>query len=308
MSDFVTAFRYYLTQDEEERKVLLKSIRDERLRMLLETTETAPDFVLKEEVIKQVLTGAQHVMCMRDALNVIQMNGNSLVYPLSEGETGYAQEVAEGAEIPVAANASLTKVVFQPKKVADRPMVTRELIDDEQFDIIRLELEKTGMRMENKLNRDAIEMLISNASSTVNWSSGNPIASIAAAITEVKKKGYIPDTLVLTPEAEGDLLKSDTLVKVANAGSDEALRQGNVGAKLMGLKVFTLSATDSNASWTGNIKAVVYAKNHAGAIAMREDLHTDEYEDPVRDLKGAIVKMRYDVKPFFGGAICNLSA
>jgi len=308
MSDFQALCEYVLANDEEERKALLKEISDERLRQLLQTTEIQPEFVLKEEVVKQVLTGAQHVLCMRDALNVIKMNGNSLVYPLTEGETGYAQEVAEGAEIPVAANSSITRVVFQPKKVADRPMITRELIEDGQFDIIRLELEKAGMRMENKLNRDAIEMLLTNASNSVTWDSTNPLSSLASAITEIKKDGFIPDTLILTPEAEGDLLKSETLLKVAYAGNDEALRGGNIGTKLMGLKVYTLTATDSNGSWTGSVKAVVFAKNHAGAIAIREDLTTEEYRDPIRDLEGAIIKMRYDVKPFFGGAICLLTA
>jgi hypothetical protein len=52
---------------------------------------------------------------------------------------------------------------------------------------------------------------------------------------------------------------------------------------------------------------MILDSTHAGAIAMRRDLTVDRYEDPIRDLVGMSVTMRYDVKYLMGGAIVKIT-
>lgn len=309
MSEFVNLMRYAMA-DNNERKRILNKIQDKRVVQLLQSEDIENTTLIQEEVYKEVLAGANPMLCMRDALPVIKVNTNSLRYVI--GESGsYAAEVAEGAEIPINTQ-DYTKVDFVIKKVGVRPLITKELIEDGLFDIVALELRKAGENIENKLNKDAVESLLKGAlADSVDYSAtSGGVQAVASAITNVKKNGFVPNTLVLSAYAEGELLKDSNLAYANRAGDTEAIRRGGIGTTLLGLTpyVTTVDAelggeTFGNSAAEDSPIALVYDKNAAGAIAMRRDLTVDRYEDPIRDLVGMSVTMRYATEPLLGKSI-----
>ena len=307
MGHLAKLFEYHLASDSERKEIA--RMMDSGLAKLLLNEEVESGTLIQEEVYKTVLDGAEPAKCMREAIPVIKTKTNSLRYVMGSAGT-YAEEVPEGAEIPIKTD-SYSKADFEIKKVGTRPLITRELIDDGLFDVVELELKKAGQRVENKLNRDAIAELIANASGSQGYynASAVGVSDIAKAIGTMKSANRTPDTLVITPDFEAMLLRDSNLVYVNRAGSPETLRRGMIG-QIFGLNVYTLGVTTANGSWTGanqsGIGAVLLDSTCAGAIAMKRDVTVERYEDPIRDLEGISVTMRYGVKTLDGAGIVNL--
>jgi hypothetical protein len=300
----------YAKAGSNERKKILDHEPDKRLKTLLLSEDIESTTLIQEEVFKTVLEGAEPVKCMRDALNTVKIGTNSLRYVYGEAGT-YADEIAEGAEIPIDTQ-DYDNVTFLMKKIGVRPLITKELIEDGLFDVIDLEIRKAGARLENKLNRDCLDALVDGCTTNnVDVASGNlDIDDLVLAVSKVKGQQYKPDTLVLHPVAEGELLGSTNLIHVSLAGTDEALRRGTLLTPIVGLKPFVCgvtTATDTN--WEkadGSKYALVYDRDNAGAIAMRRDLTIERYDDPIRDLVGMSLTMRYDIEVLAEKAICEI--
>ena len=81
----------------------------------------------------------------------------------------------------------------------------------------------------------------------------------------------------------------------------------------MGLNPYTCTATDADASniWDGttagtSVAGLIYEKGALGAICMREDLRIINYDDPIHDLVGINLLMRFGVKTINEEAGCLL--
>jgi len=299
----------YAMADNKDRPKLLSKFQDPIIVKLLQSEDIENTTLVQEEVYKTVLEGAEPQLCMREALPILKVKSNALRYVIGEAGS-YAEEVAEGAEIPIDTQ-DYSKADFVIKKVGRRPLITNELIEDGLFDVIALELKKAGAAIENKLNKDALDALIASAQASDGLTTADTltVADVANAIGKAKAKNFIPDTLILSPVGESTLLRDSNLVYVNRAGDNAALRGGNIGASLLGLKPYTTSVTATGWGGTdsGNPIALVIDRVHAGAIAMRRDLSIEQYKDPIRDLAGMSITMRYDVKTFFSNAIVKIT-
>lgn len=298
----------YAVGDENERKNI--KFEDTHIRQLLGTESIEGTTLVQEEVFKTVLAGAEPFVCLRDVLPNIKVKSNSLRYVVGDGSNNYASVVAEGAEIPVYTQ-NYSSRTFTISKIGTRPLITRELVEDSLFDVIEVELKKAGARIENKLNRDALNMLITNANKSYQASADAlTVAQLAKAVSQLRDAGYVPDTLLLEPILEGYLFADSNLIYANYAGSDETLRTGKVST-LLGMQVYTLGVTQAatNNSWqwsgtTGDVGAIVMDSKNAGAIAIRDDIQVERYDDPIRDLAGVSVTMRYGVQVLQPDAIC----
>ena len=257
--------------------------------------------LVQEEVYKTIIEGAEPFKCMREVVPVINANSYSVRFVKSEGNN-YAEKMAEGAKIPIDTE-EYTKQDITISKYGTRPLITNELIEDSLFDIVELELKKAGARMENKLNREVLYAILqgSNKISTNTVNPAGPhiaVSDIAFAVSKVKSQRYLPDILVTHPTAEGYLLQDSNLAYVSYAGSSGPLTGGEV-PKLMGLAPYTCSATDaSSPTWDdttagSDVTGLVFSKADLAAICMRRDLTVEEYDDPIHDLMGISVTMRF---------------
>lgn len=311
MSELAKILKYVVVGTHERKLMKFES---PRIRKLLETEAIEDTTLIQEEVYKTILEGAEPVKCMRTILPTFRIKSNSLRYVRS-GSAGYADEVGEGTEIPIY-NVSYDKTDFTIKKVGTRPLVSRELVDDQLFDVIALELRKAGARIENKLNRDALDALIGKTgiqSQNVSVSGQAYVSDISKSLTKVRAAEYTPTKLIMHPLFEGALIEDSNLVYANYAGGNETLKKGTIGRTLLGLQPHTLSVTDSNNSWnfaagTAYFSAIVLDPQNAGAIAIRNDIKVEKYDDPIRDLVGLSVTMRYDVQAINGSSICTIKS
>lgn len=313
MGRLATLLRYAIAEKGKRAKMLeserFKTIVGEKAFKTLQQNEDITETtLLQEEVLKTIFEGAEPAKCFRDVLPIIKTKSYSVRVVTSTGGE-YAAEVPEAAPIPIDTT-SLSKVDITIKKVGTRPLITRELIDDALFDVVELELRKAGARMENKLNRDCLLEVLSGITNTDIDPAGSTLAvtDLANAVGTVKSKNYTPDTLITHPAAEAQLLQDSNLVYVAYAGTRRTLETGEI-PRILGLRPWTCSVTTGSTSYywdstdaDSHYYALVFDSQNMAMIAMRQDMTTEQYHDPIHDLVGISVTMRYGVKTIQGTA------
>jgi HK97 family phage major capsid protein len=276
--------------------------KDDHALLQSDRTAISDSTLVQEEVYKTVLEGTEPVKCMREVVPIINTDSYSVRFVKGESGT-YANKIAEGAKIEIDTQ-EYSKQDITIDKYGVRPLITNELIEDALFDVVELELKKAGARMENCLNRQVLYQMVQGTykfdANTVNPAGTHiAISDIAQIVGAIKKDDYLPDTLILHPTAEAYLLQDSNLAYVSYAGGPGALRQGDVGGTIMGLKPYVCTATDaSSPTWDDttagtDVTALVFSKKDAAVICMRRDLTIEQYDDPIHDLIGIALTMRF---------------
>lgn len=274
---------------------------DDKYKALLQSNAVQESNLLQEEVYKTISEGAEPFKVFRDVLPIIKTDSYSV--RIVKGETGtYAVDVAEGSKVPIDTQV-YSKEDISIKKTGTRPIITNELIEDNLFDIVQLELSKAGARMENKLNRDCLLEILTDT--TAGTSDVDPdgshisVTDVAKARADVGANNYMPDTIILHPSAEGYLLQDSNLVYASWAGQSKTLTSGKLPT-FMGLKPYTCSVTTGSTDhyWDGtdgsnHYNGIILDSKAHTYLAMRRDLTVEEYEDPIHDILGIACTMRY---------------
>lgn len=282
-------------------------------KKLLQTEDIASDTLLLEEVLKTVYHGAEPFRCFRDVLPIVKTNSPSVRIVLSD-TAGYAVELTDGAEIPDKTT-KYSKVEISSKIVGTRAGITNALIEDALFDVIELEIEKIGARLENKLNQDALTALLEGADSSNDIdpaTSTFALSHVAESIGKIKGNNYFPTDFIMLPFAEAQLYKDSNLVYVNQAGTDITLREGKI-PKLLGITPWTCSVvTDSDSvSWDetdadGHYMAMVLDAKNAGLITMQRDITIKNAENILADLVNIVGTMRYGIGVIRDAAISRI--
>ena len=167
------------------------------------------------------------------------------------------------------------------------------------------------------MNRDVLYELLSNISgpTDVDPATDNQfkVSDIAQAIENTKAYNFHPNKLVMNARAEGLLLGDSNLVYVSYAGTDSTLKTGRLPT-IWGLKPYLCTATtgstsvywDSTDSATHYMAMVLDTDTPVGFIGMRRDLNVEKYDDPINDLLGIKVTMRYGVGVTQAAAGCRI--
>ena len=219
----------------------------------------------------------------------------------------------EGAA-PAVDNVSYENVTFNLERYAIRPLITEHLIESGLFDIVEFRLRQAGIALANAYNREALDVLvdgISTNSVTEGTTGAMKVSDIAEARAKVTANNAIPDTLVMYPTAEGDLLADSNLVYASYAGNDRVLRTGALTAPLLGMRPFVCNVTTSSSTsgtWgdssSGDIKAMVYDAKHPAAAMATQELKVRQFTDPLRSLHNIIVERWFDCQMLEEKAAC----
>jgi len=273
--------------------------------------------LIQSEFYNAVLEGAEPNKVMRNALRVIPMKSNQQTFTL--GETGGVLPlVAEGAELK-SNNQDYTPVTLTSQKYGEKGIITNELIEDAMYDIVALEVAKSGARAENTLNHVALTMLLDDAGLEHDTGGSNQgFKAIAGARRAMKKVNRHPDICIVCAEAEYALITDSQLSYSSyfgGAGVTPAVAQGVV-PPLMGIK-FTPSLDPSDTTYDGSHTwdygadgeigmVLVDSASLAAVIGLRRDITVRDYDDPIRDLKGAALTMRFATGSPFDNGICRV--
>ena len=268
----------------------------EPVRELLLTTAIERTNLIQTEMYKTVVEGAEPFKVMRQALNVLPMGAATLDIPVGEAGS-YAREVAEGAEVPISTQ-DYSKVTFTAKKIAERPVITDEMVADALYPVIELELRKAGAKLENKINQMAIVELVNNSSANEHDTNGSNqgIKAIAAAVAKVEADGFMPDRIVMCPGFKAGLMAE--FVPTGFSGADTVMT-GKL-PNLLGLQAFVSNVVHTTAaSWAygtnEDLGAVVFDSQNSTMLGIRQDITVKRYDDVVRMLQGTVVSARVAV-------------
>lgn len=183
------------------------------------------------------------------------------------------------------------------------------MIDDSQYDLVAEEARYHGERAENTINHVVLGTMLQGSEDEHDTAGTNQgTKAIATAKGKVRAAGYNPDSVVMCVDAE--TLVGKEYLLTSHTGSQQAIL-GSL-PPMLGLKPWTVGTTTSSSTYTwgyttdGDIGMIVYDSRVAAKIGMRQDIMLENYRDPVRDLVGAVVKLRFGAVVGFGDAICRI--
>ena len=273
--------------------------------------------ILREDIVKAINEGSQPaIAALSDLYILVNTASNKTKFPKGNQNSfgSYAAIAPEGTSVNVDNNRILYSQVDIIKAMSTVE-ITREMIQDSEYDMMAREVSAAGARIGNTMQSIALYELITNAAEA----SGETVTSaktlkeaINKEIAHIQENGYVPDRIVLSPMA-GAWLR-DELTPGYYAGND-AMTLSRVPS-LYGVRCEVLAiapATNSAGVYTpgagkfgstNNVGAVVYARDKAVGVAIRDPIGTQSpFQDVYRDLTALTATAR-----FGAGAIHELDA
>jgi HK97 family phage major capsid protein len=276
-------------------------------RELLKTEAIESTNLVPTEYQATLLEGAEPNKIMRNIFGVIPLKSNDKSIPVGESG-GVLPKASEAGELKQREQA-YSKVSFSTTKYGAADFISSELIEDGLFDVVAAEVKKIGARGENTLNEVMLAELLDEAGQEHDTTgSDQGLKALAAARKLMKKEGYGPNSLIMSAEFEGTVAAEGTAFGsyIGSLGGGASYVTTGQIPRLLGMTPyqydpFTTTYASDTYTWDygadGEIGAVLVDLTQQGAfIGMRRDLSVKNFDDPVRDIVGAAVTMRFDVQ------------
>lgn len=214
----------------------------------------------------------------------------NLISPNSMG----VNEIGEGAEVILGALEYDTTVTIKPVKYGVAIRITREMMEDGQFDLFQTHIKYAGKRMAEK----ETSLIIDALASTTNTTGGNAaitVADIASGMNFLDQNDYTPSDFLVGDEVLKDLRNIDTFTEADKAGNTDMHKTGFLGT-IFGMNVHRFSRNATSAPSTFAFNAYVIDRENAYVVAYKRDMTVENFDLPSYDMKGAAITMRLDVK------------
>jgi len=236
------------------------------------------------KVLDVVWEAAKPNLVGREIAVVIAQDAPSIKIPRAKLSKAY--EVAEGAEIPVGTE-DYDSVTLTPEKYGVRPLISREMVEDAEWDVIEYQLAEAGRAMADLETETIVSKMISDAGNSVAATTSGTLAygDVVNILKECLIDNFAPDVLVIHPSELADLLKDTSIQKAMEWGGPAVAPSGKV-ASLLGMRVLVSTKVTSGT-------AIVVDSKHAGVLFVRRDITAEDYEDPVKDLAGVSITARW---------------
>lgn len=253
------------------------------------------DTLFRDQIADVVAEGAQRRQMARDAAFIFNADTNQGNVTVAEDQayqyTSGSDGIAEGGIIEDERE-DYSTVSWDCIKVGTGARITDEMIRHARIDIIERQVQWVGAVAENDMNRIWLNELVDGANQNHDTTGSNQgVPAVNSAVTEVDKQDFQADSLVTHPELREQLFDDSNLVYVNRSGSDDPLRDRELGGPLMGLEHYPMNdaAYDSSTNTWGygsdELGGVAYQRDHIWLV-IEQDIEVKDYEDPIRDLQG----------------------
>ena len=295
---------------------------DEDNRVTIKEAFASPDAAaLFPKVISRTLKeAAEPQLLVTPLLSTVRLGkGRSLEFPAVNAIQ--AAEIPEGQEYPEQALAFAKQVEGKVSKKGVKLAFTEEVIADSLWDIVGLHVRAAGRAMARlkeqiALSRfkDAATVVFDNDASgfddttgrgidgafnkTVTW---DDIVDMAAVLMA---ENHVPTDFILHPLMWSLFLK-DSIYQVGGMqhnvswGYRPQSREGAVNATApMGLNVIVspfVSFTGKSGVTPAKSDLFLIDRNEIGTLLVKDDMSTDQFDDPSRDIRAMKMKERYDI-------------
>lgn len=264
--------------------------------------------MILQQVHAQIIDAAYAARIGRQIFKPIQMNaGAALEFRLETKNSINFQRVGEGAlllkDIENYSTATVT-----PVKYGDSIVISSEMIDDSNWDLIRRNIVALGNQA--GLKEDAL-VVAAMANGTYGFYGGTSsshrvtttgteldIVDIVNAMVYPMTDDCAPNVMLLHPKQVGELNQIDTFVEADKVGSRVTFEKGFVG-RIFGLDCIVSSSCTAD-------RVYVLETGRAGVILIRRDLSTKLFEVPERDSRGIACTFREAAQVLYPEAGCDI--
>lgn len=233
-----------------------------------------------------------------------QIKGSSIDIDTTDPKTHVVRVISEGASIPLS-SVTWSSFNVKPEKYGMRIAVTKEMLEDGKWDLLKYNIEQAGYFMAFNEDSLLLSQALDNATNTQAGGAALTISDITAAMLYLENEDYKADVLLIGKEAANDLRNIDTFVEANKLGSREMLENGMIGT-IFGMKVVEFS-TNSAPSTTYAKYAYVIDSKHAYVCVEKRPITIENYDDKTHDLQGATVTQRIRYRHLRADAICKIT-
>lgn len=236
-----------------------------------------------------------------------QIQGSSFSVNLETPNTLLVRPVGEGAELPLDAM-DFTSVTFTPKKYGVAIRITREMMEDSQFELLQRNIRTAGVRFaenETKLILGALD----GANTTVAGGASITIANLTEAMYNIEgaNADYKVTDILIGKEVLNDFRNIDVFVEANKFGNRDMLERGFVGT-IYGANVATFSSSTTVVPSSSHPKyAYVFDRSQTYGIAIKRDVSVEQFTLPSYDMEAASLTMRLDVQLLRSTAVSKIT-
>lgn len=208
--------------------------------------------------------------------------------------------IAEGAEVPLD-QSSYDNLNVKPKKYGVAIRITREMLEDANFNLLQHDIALAGKRFAENENTLVIAIL-DTAANTVAGGAAITIANLTRAVQYLEDADKVFTDFIVGNEVVNDLRNIDTFVEYSKVGNTEMLTRGFLG-NVYGGQVVRVS---TNAGMTATSSYAI-DRNYAYVIAEKRPITVENFDLPTYDMQGAVLTQRIAVGALRTNAIARIT-
>jgi HK97 family phage major capsid protein len=258
---------------------------------------TSGTLLIPQLIMPQMIAEVEKVLIPREVASIVwtpnMIQGSTFSYNLEDVDTMLIREVGEGAEIPMD-NIDFSSTTVTPVKYGVAIRITREMMEDSQFELLNRNIARAGRRLAENEN-SLILTALDGTANTVTGGAALTIANITEAMQNVEDNDFVPTDCLVGNEAANDLRNIDTFVEADKSGSTEMLNRGFIG-RIFGMNVLRFTSS-LRAVPSANHKKYIYVLDRAETygIAIKRDITVENFTLPSYDMSGAAITQRIAV-------------
>lgn len=297
---------------------------------LEEALTTADANILIPKVVQQVTAeAAETQLIISDMFKRVNLeNGRSMEF-VHFGAIR-AHEIAEGAEYPEESlnltTQALGPIEVRVKKYGLRVAITNEMVEESQWDVVGLHIQAAGRALARKKEELAFRQfsteghVVFDGADFDSGQDGYPTGrgfdgELNGTLTaedmldmavSIMSAGFTPTTLIMHPLtwslfAENEFIKNSTGRAAFGQGQVEAkaLMDANPSNSL-GLEVIFSPFVPFNQA-EKKFDFYIVDKENVGVQLVKDDISTENFDDPYRDILNLKIKERYGLGVLHGG-------
>jgi len=296
---------------------------ERKFQELLATRDTDSLNQLIPEVLSGISPVSRYPIIGRDLVDVntsiLGKPGRSVVYIKEKMSTDVPRklsiydpvEIPEGGGVPEA-HEEIEYVTSIPKKYGKRPMVTKELIEDAQWDVIarNTQLVMTAAKeFEDKKILDALHTgAYSGNAITTSSSDTLALSEIRKGIRYLARFGWKATDIVVNPAFWESMMSYSWAATSDNTSQEWKSNLFNTGRMppVFGIPVTMTPLLEDDSS--GNSRALILARKICGVLTLKRDWTLEAVSDPVTDQQGLVLTARFDVVVLHPSAIVPITS
>jgi HK97 family phage major capsid protein len=221
-------------------------------------------------------------------------------------------KIPEGAQVPET-HEEIEYITAIPEKFGKRPMVTKELIEDAQWDVIARNTSLVMTAAKEFEDKEILNTLFTGALSSNAITTGTAdtlaLSEIREAMKYMAQIGWRPTDIIVNPAFWESMMAYSWATTTGETTSQEwksnMFRSGNV-PPVFGIPVTMTPLLEDDAD--GNSRAMIISRKVCGILTLKRDWTLEAISDPLTDTQGVILTARFATSVLHPSAVVPITS